>query len=89
MKKSKSPTEVKFNFTALDKDKVIKFAPVLSIILQDNAWSKLSNMKGSIEAGAEVIINILNFLNGNSPTAKKIPIDTNKKNEICFAKDFV
>ncbi|HJD66945.1 MAG TPA: hypothetical protein LFV66_00445 [Rickettsia endosymbiont of Bembidion lapponicum] len=71
MKKSKSPTELKFNFTALDKDKVLKFVPALPIILQDNAWSKLSNMKGSIEAGAEIIINILNFLSGNSSAVKK------------------
>ncbi|HJD62155.1 MAG TPA: hypothetical protein LFW14_00915 [Rickettsia endosymbiont of Degeeriella rufa] len=49
MKKSKSPTKLKFNFTAPDKDKVLKFVPALPIILQDNVWSKLSNMKGSIE----------------------------------------
>ncbi|HJD65508.1 MAG TPA: hypothetical protein LFV91_00145 [Rickettsia endosymbiont of Bembidion nr. Transversale] len=78
MKKSKSPTELKFNFITLDKDKVLKFVPALPIILQDNAWSKLSNMKGSIEAGAEIIINILNFLSGNSSAVKKIPINTNK-----------
>ncbi|HJD61709.1 MAG TPA: hypothetical protein LFV90_06210 [Rickettsia endosymbiont of Columbicola hoogstraali] len=49
MKKSKSPTKLKFNFTAPDKDKVLKFVPALPIILQDNVWSKLLNMKGSIE----------------------------------------